>query len=144
MRVDGDDYPPVVTQPPLTHPGQDTGPPAASLPRFREPTADSLHRPVGTRPVSIPDDMGDRSLPKATGRVVLPSHIAWSYPHEYDLDDRQQLRCAYERVMTEGLDDDVRSCIDLDVLLEVWDELWLSPHVRYAWSEWLRRRQLMA
>ncbi|MCY3580336.1 MAG: hypothetical protein OXH33_07280 [bacterium] len=45
--------------------------------------------------------------------------------------------------MTESLDDDVLFYIDLDVLIELWDELWLSPHVRDAWSVWLRRRHLI-
>ena len=45
--------------------------------------------------------------------------------------------------MTEGLDEDVRYYIDLDTLLEVWDELWLSPHVLEAWSAWLRDRGLI-
>ena len=100
-------------------------------------------RPLLLRPVSIPDDMEDRSLPKASGRVTLPRRVAWSFPYEYDLDRRKQLRACYERVMTEGLDDDVRFYIDLDTLLEVWDELWLSPHVREAWSAWLRDRGLI-
>ena len=100
-------------------------------------------RPLYLRPVSIPDDMEDRSLPKASGRVRLPRHIAWSFPFEYDLDNPKQLRSAYERVMTEGLDDDVRYYIDLDILLDIWNELWLSPHVREAWINWLRDRGLL-
>ena len=66
-------------------------------------------RPLLLRPVSIPDDMEDRSLPKAGGRVALPRHVAWSFPYEYDLDRRKQLRACYERVMTEGLDDAMAS-----------------------------------
>lgn len=100
-------------------------------------------RPLLMRPVSIPDDIGDRSLPKANGRVTLPRHIAWSFPYSYDLDNRKSLRACYARVMTEGLDDDVRFYIDLDVLLDIWDEMWLSPHVREAWSNWLRGRGLI-
>ena len=100
-------------------------------------------RPLLLRPVSIPDDIEDRSLPKATGRVRLPRHVAWSFPYVYDLDDPKQLRAAYARVMTEGLDDDVRSFIDVDKLVDIWDELWLSPHVRAAWSGWLRDRGLI-
>ena len=46
------------------------------------------------RPVSIPDDIEDRSLPKARGKVTLPRHIAWSFPYDYDLDDRKDLRAA--------------------------------------------------
>ena len=93
--------------------------------------------------ISIPDDLEDRSLPKASGKVTMPRHIAWSFPYSYDLDNRKSLRACYEQVMTEGLDDDVRYYIDLDVLLEVWDELWLSPHVRDAWTVWLRDRGLL-
>ncbi len=94
------------------------------------------------RPVSIPDDIEDRSSPKASGRVTLPRHIAWSFPYSYDLDNRKPLRSCYARVMTEGLDD-VRFYIDLDVLLDIWDEMWLSPHVREAWTVWLRGRGLI-
>ncbi len=93
--------------------------------------------------ISIPDDLEDRSLPKASGKVTLPRHIAWSFPYSYDLDNRKSLRSCYAQVMTEGLDDDVRFYIDLDVLLDVWDELWLSPHVREAWTVWLRDRDLL-
>ena len=46
--------------------------------------------------------------------------------------------------MTEGLDDDVRYYIDLDTLVGVWDDLWLSPHVRERWGAWLRGRGLIA
>ena len=56
------------------------------------------------RSVSIPDDIEDRSLPKASGRVTPPRHVAWSFPYRYDLDDRKSLRSCYETVMTEGFD----------------------------------------
>ncbi len=82
-------------------------------------------------------------MPKASGTVTLPRHIAWSFPCTYDLGDRKSLRSCYAKVMTEGLDDDVRYYIDLDTLLELWDELWLSRHVRAAWSTRLRSRGLI-
>ena len=95
------------------------------------------------RPVSIPDDIEDRSLPKASGKVTLPRHIAWSFPYSYDLDDRKSLRACYQQVMAEGLDADVRFYIDLDVLLDIWNEMWLTRDVRRAWSAWLRGRGLI-
>ena len=64
-------------------------------------------------------------------------------PYRYDLDDRRDLRCVYARVMTEGLDADVRYYIDVDTLVEVWDELYLSPHVRERWGAWLAERGLI-
>ena len=62
-------------------------------------------------------------------------------PYRYDLDDRRDLWCAYARVMTEGLDADVRHYID--TLVEVWEELYLSPHVRERWGAWLAERGLI-
>jgi len=41
------------------------------------------------RPVAVPDDLDDRSLPKARGRIELPLHVRWSGPAlTYDLDDQ--------------------------------------------------------
>ena len=37
-------------------------------------------RPLGRMTVSVPEELLDRSLPKATGVVPLPDHIAWSPP----------------------------------------------------------------
>ena len=95
-------------------------------------------------PVAIPDDMADRSVSKASGLVKLPAHIAWSPPYEYDLDNRRDLCCAYAQVMAEGLADDVRYYIDLDILVTVWDELYLPRHVRERWREWMDDRGLFA
>lgn len=100
-------------------------------------------RPLGRPPVAIPPDIEDRSVPKASGRVRLPGHIAWSEPFEYDLDDRGELLLAYAQVMTEGMEDDVLRYIDLDVLMGAWDDLCLSPYVRQAWEEWLGERGLL-
>lgn len=93
--------------------------------------------------MAIPPNVGDRSIPKASGRVRLPQHIAWSEPFEYDLDDRCQMLLMYAQVMTEGLEEDVLHYIDLDVLLEAWDELCLSPYVREVWSKWLGEHGLL-
>ena len=93
--------------------------------------------------VAIPEELADRSLPKATGVVRLPGHIAWSPPYEYDLADRRSLRRAYQRILTEGLAGDVVWFIDLAILREEWDALHLSPHVREPWERWLRARGLL-
>ena len=50
----------------------------------------------------------------------------------------------YQLVMTEGTCDDVRRYIDLSLLLEMWHDMWLSPHVRERWDCWLRDRELIA
>ena len=75
--------------------------------------------------------------------MTLPGHVAWSAPRTFDMDNQRQLITMYQTVMTEGLDDDVRYYIDIDVLVELWDDLWLSPYVREAWSAWLHDRGLI-
>ena len=40
----------------------------------------------------------------------------------------------YEVVLTEGDLDDVRTNVDAAELLRLWNDLWLSPHVRRAWQ----------
>ncbi len=87
-----------------------------------------------TRPVAVPNDVDDPSIPKATGRVVLPGHIRWSGRADYDLSDRRDRISAYEQALTEGTTADVRHFIDVDQLVDLWDELVLSPHVRAAWD----------
>ncbi len=93
-----------------------------------------------TRPVAIPDNVGDPEVLKASGRVELPVHVRWSTSHRvYDLSDRRNQISLYEQVLTEGSEEDVRFFIDVQELVRLWDELVLSPHVRAAWEEWLRR-----
>jgi hypothetical protein len=75
---------------------------------------------------------------------MLPPHIRWSGRTGYDLSDRRDRISAYEQVLTEGTADDVRFSIDVDQLVDLWDELALSPHVRAAWDRWLRGRGRLA
>lgn len=97
------------------------------------------------RPVAVPHDLDDRSLPKASGRVELPLHVRWSGPAlTYNLDERSDRARVYEQVLREGTVDDVRFYVDADGLLELWDELVLPPSVREAWSDWIESRRLAA
>jgi hypothetical protein len=47
----------------------------------------------------------------------------------------------YEQVLREGNEDDVRCFIDVDGLIDLWDEVVLPRHVRQAWADWLRRHR---
>lgn len=97
------------------------------------------------RPVAVPDDLDDRSLPKARGRIELPLHVRWSGPAlTYDLDDQSDRARVYEQVLREGTEQDVRFYVDADRLLELWDELVLPPSVRQAWAGWIESRRLAA
>ncbi len=75
---------------------------------------------------------------------MLPGHMRWSGRAEYDLSDRRDRISAYEQVLTEGTADDVRHFIEIDQLVDLWDELVLSAHVRAAWEAWLRRHSRLA
>ena len=96
---------------------------------------------IACRPVATPDDIDDPSIAKAEGVVTLPYHLAWSDNLSYDLNNERDRRRLYERVLTEGDDDDVRYYIRLGELLEMWERIWLSPHVREAWQRWLHRHE---
>jgi len=96
------------------------------------------------RPVAVPDDVEDPSISKAADHITLPPHVRWSGRSDYNLADRQDRISVYEQVLTEGTADDVRYFIDVDQLVELWDELVLSPHVRAVWKDWLRARGRLA
>jgi hypothetical protein len=90
------------------------------------------------RPVALPEGDGDSSIPKASGRVQLPTHVRWSgAPKTYDLDVRQDRIRVYEQVLREGTPDDVRFYVDVDQLIQLWDELVLPRSVRQAWAGWI-------
>lgn len=92
------------------------------------------------RPVSLPDDVDDPSILKASGRVVLPLHVCWSGDPVFDLNDRKQRRLVYMKVLAEGLDDDVRRVIDVAELAALWPTMVLPTAVRDVWEPWLRDR----
>ncbi|HEX9994006.1 MAG TPA: hypothetical protein VGB14_13840 [Acidimicrobiales bacterium] len=95
------------------------------------------------RPVAVPDDVDDPRHPKAQGRVTLPVTIDWSgeQPIVYDLADPLDRNRVYEQVLREGNEDAVRRYIDVDVLLDQWEELVLPARVRRAWAAWFRRHR---
>jgi hypothetical protein len=100
----------------------------------------SGHRLGWRRPVALPDDIDDPDVEKAHGFVRLPAHVFWSGADTpWDLDDLRPRLQVYEIVLTEGTDDDVRRFIDVDELIRLWPQMWLSPHVRRAWRDHIRR-----
>ncbi len=70
--------------------------------------------------------------------LELPFHLYWSDDNNrFDLAKRARLRSMYQIVLTEGSADDVRTYINRALLIDVWDELWLSPSVHEAWDGWI-------
>jgi hypothetical protein len=90
----------------------------------------------------IPDDVDDSTVEKARRVVTLPRRINWSRTDPtYNLADRQQRIRVYEQVLREGSATDVRYFIDVDELIDLWDDLVLPPAVSYAWIDWLARHR---
>ena len=84
----------------------------------------------------------DRSTGPTAGSVELPFHLYWSDDNNrFNLDKRARLRSLYQIVLTEGSADDIRTYLNRDVLLDVWDELWLSPAVHSEWDDWVRQQR---
>jgi len=81
-----------------------------------------------------------------TGGVVdLPFHLYWSDDNSrFDLAKRARLRSMYQIVLTEGSTADVVAFVNRDVLLDVWDELWLSQAVHEAWDSWVQTHRYAA
>ena len=76
-----------------------------------------------------------------TGRITLPSHLAWSGPTaEFELDEPAQLRLVYATVLREGTADDVRERLNPVVLTRIWNDLWLPQAVHDAWDAWIAER----
>ncbi len=105
---------------------------------------------TGSRPLSswearepcIPGDVDHAGLTKAHGKVTLPLSVYWSGPSPvYDLDDPRERARAYEQVLREGTDDDVRRFVEVDQVIELWDRMVIPPSVRRAWAHWLREHR---
>jgi excisionase family DNA binding protein len=70
--------------------------------------------------------------------VELPFHLYWSDDNNrFDLSKHARLRSMYQIVLTEGTADDVRTYMNRALLIDVWNELWLSPAVHEAWDTWI-------
>ena len=92
--------------------------------------------------MALPEDVDSPLLIKASGAIELPFHIRWSEPHlTYDLSRRSHRLRVYEQVLREGTENDVRFYIDVDQLLDLFDDLALPPTVRRAWAGWFRRHR---
>jgi len=87
---------------------------------------------------AIPESFDDGDRLKTSSLVVLPPHIRWSgSERRYDLSVRRDRARVYEQVLREGTEEDVRKFIDVDELIDLWDELVIPRHVRRAWADWL-------
>jgi hypothetical protein len=97
-----------------------------------------------SQPLEIPDDLGAQMATPVTGRVRLPNCIVWSGQGEFDPEDRRDRMYLNQVVMTEGAEDYLRRCIDVEHLVEMWNDMRIPPHVRERGRRRLRERDLIA
>jgi hypothetical protein len=89
-----------------------------------------------TAPVSLPERLEDLHGP-AGGAVRLPLrvHSSGAGPEQmFDLGDDAQRAELYEIVLENGAVDDICRYVHAGELRQLWDRMWLSPHVRRAWE----------
>jgi hypothetical protein len=89
-----------------------------------------------SRPVAIPSGFDTSNDLKAQGTVELPIHVWWSEPKRvFDLTRPDNRLRAYELVLTEGDEDDIRLYIRFELLRSSWHQLFLPRHVREVWEK---------
>ena len=102
-------------------------------------------RPTSRWRSSEPPAHWDATSGPTGGVVELPFHLYWSDDNNrFDLSKRARLRSMYQIVLTEGTTVDVVAFVNRDLLLSVWDELWLSRAVHEAWDSWVRAHRYAA
>ena len=97
---------------------------------------------------SVWDDGQRRRVPVAAslgelcgpleGVASLPARLFWSGPDprsvRWDLSDRLRRRDLYEIVLVKGTLADVCALVNGPELVRLWEEMYLPPWVREAWS----------
>ena len=108
-------------------------------------TVTSDLRPTSRWRSSQPPAQWNAAAGPTGGIVELPIHLYWSDDNNrFDLSKRARLRSMYQIVLTEGSTDDVVALLSRSLLLDVWDELWLSPAVHESWDAWVQAHRYAA
>ncbi|HEY3142630.1 MAG TPA: hypothetical protein VGJ86_15940 [Acidimicrobiales bacterium] len=75
-----------------------------------------------------------------TRLVELPLEVHWSYPlRPFDLDEAADRNAFYEIVLQQGDVKHIRQFVDVDELLEIWEQLFLPANVEAAWADYFER-----
>ena len=109
-----------------------------------QPDHASLRPTSRWRSSTPPADWSDHTGP-IEGIVELPFRLYWSDGNNrFDLTKRSRLLSLYQTVLAEGSEEDVRTFLNRRVLLDRWDDLWLSPAVHEAWDGWIEEQRCAA
>ena len=99
---------------------------------------DTQHRAAGwVAPVAVPRSLEDLHGP-TSGQLQLPVRVYSSADgpgRVWDLDDPRSRAEFYSVVMENAALSDVVAYLNASMLRALWTTMWLSPHVRRAWTE---------
>lgn len=101
--------------------------------------------PRGTRfrkPFIVPDTLEELRGP-VTGLFTIPKRLYWPRPQPVTVDLSQdgEKTVLYSAVMTEGTLADLRTMVNAEELVRLWDRIGLSPLIMQAWENKLPRLQ---
>lgn len=87
------------------------------------------------KPYAFPDSLDELAGPDE-GFVELPLHILWSPGSKrVCINTFPGIRKAYQAVLAEGSESDIRAFINKDILISMWQDLELPIHVAKGWEE---------
>jgi len=97
---------------------------------------DGLAKPgayAASIPYAVPDSLDQLTGP-TSGTVELPISIDWSRDRTYDLDDPDDRRWLYTRVIREAASaEELASLLNRDLLVELWPQMHLPRHCVERW-----------
>lgn len=86
------------------------------------------------RPYAVPTALTDLDGP-TSGKVELPSWLAWGPRRVYDLANRADQCRLYEIVLHEAADPtELANFVNDALLRELWPDLWLPRQLRERWE----------
>lgn len=86
------------------------------------------------KPYAVADSLDDLRGP-ATGTVTLPLAIYWQPGSKTLSLDNHEIYSAYQAVLAEGSEEDVKRFINKERLIELWPDLNLPIHVAKIWEK---------
>jgi hypothetical protein len=86
------------------------------------------------RPVAVVADLDDLQGP-TTGIAELPMELFWNLDRRFDLSRPANLRWMYENVLREAARPEELRYLNGDMLVAVWQKLYLPKSVRLAWED---------
>jgi hypothetical protein len=85
------------------------------------------------KPFYAPTDITSLSGPDC-GMIKLPINLYWGPDRWYNLLRKSSLREAYQTVLEEGTIKDIQTYINREVLLSIWNDLYLPVRLRMLWE----------